>query len=276
VANPQPDQFTRISNEILEVIPTFKFNGTQLRIILVILRYTYGFGRKEHELSVSFLSEATGIDKRWLRREVNNLIEKQVIKVVREATFSQPRILGFNKDYDQWQIPRSVQNTPQCTKEPERTNSPSPQGVNSPSPQGVNSPPKKEIFKEKFKENTTTTSLGVSQEEIQILNVLRSVDNYPFDYEKDLKMIRSFTLDYPELNILHEVKKWSNYKLDNPLKNKSSPRLQLRNWMDKALEFLSKNTKGVNIRGSPEVRTAEKTREPPKKQGKYRAVNEPG
>lgn len=107
MANPQPDQFTKISNELMENIPYFKFNGTQLRILFAILRYTYGFSRKSCELSLKFLADATGIHKDQVKRELNTLIKANVIKVVKEASFNSTREIGFNKDYDQWDIENS-------------------------------------------------------------------------------------------------------------------------------------------------------------------------
>jgi phage replication O-like protein O len=102
VANPQPDRFTMIANELLEQVPKFKFNGTQLRIILVIWRYTYGFKRKQKGLSASYLSEATGISKRQIERELSELIKLNVVTVVLEALGRRPRTLKFNKDYEVW------------------------------------------------------------------------------------------------------------------------------------------------------------------------------
>lgn len=87
------------------------------------------------------------------------------------------------------------------------------------------------------KEITTTTS------EQQILTVLQSVKNYPFDYDTDLNHIRALSTDYPNIDILTEVKKWASYKLDQPLKKGSKPRSQLRNWMQKAVEFSKRKPK---------------------------------
>lgn len=106
MANPQPDQFTKISNELMEVIPTFKFNGTQFRILFVVLRYTYGFQRKSHELSLTFLSNSTGIHKQPVKRAVDELIEKNVLTEISAPSFNKGRIIQLNKDYDSWQISR--------------------------------------------------------------------------------------------------------------------------------------------------------------------------
>ncbi len=107
MASPQLENgYTKIADEILEVLPKYKFNGSQMRILMVILRYTYGFSRKQHELSLTFISEATGMNRTQVRRELNTLIAKNVILVLKEASFRKPRVIAFNKNYDQWQVER--------------------------------------------------------------------------------------------------------------------------------------------------------------------------
>lgn len=113
MANPQPDKFTKISNELLEQVPKFKLNGSQLRLILIIWRYTYGFGKKEAELSVSFLTEATEIAKRQVIRELTKLIEMNVIQVVSEQIGTRSRIIRFNKDYESWKVVEVTNQTSQ-------------------------------------------------------------------------------------------------------------------------------------------------------------------
>jgi phage replication O-like protein O len=46
--------YTRIANEILEAMAKIKLSPTQYRILFVVWRYTYGFQRKEHKLSLTF------------------------------------------------------------------------------------------------------------------------------------------------------------------------------------------------------------------------------
>jgi phage replication O-like protein O len=103
MANVQAEHgFTKIANELLEVVMQQKFNGTQFKLIMAVWRFTYGFNRKEHELSLSFLSKATGIHKQQVKTELAKLIEQNVIKVTSESTYTASRKLSFNKDHDKW------------------------------------------------------------------------------------------------------------------------------------------------------------------------------
>lgn len=94
--------FTRVANELLEVVMVQKFNGTQFKIIMAIWRYTYGFSRKSHEFSLTFLSNATGVHKQRVKSDLDKLIENKIINVVSESTFTKSRELSFNKNYDEW------------------------------------------------------------------------------------------------------------------------------------------------------------------------------
>jgi hypothetical protein len=86
--------------------------------------------------------------------------------------------------------------------------------------------------------------------ERHILRELKSVKNYPFDYAADLEHLRSLAVDFPDIDILAEVKKWRVYKLDKPLEKKSNPRLQFRNWCEIALKGRDKHGIGKAQAGS--------------------------
>ncbi|MFW6145608.1 MAG: hypothetical protein ACOC4Y_02285 [bacterium] len=92
----------------------------------------------------------------------------------------------------------------------------------------------KDIEKEKECEKKHSSPSTVEK---KILNIFKSVDNYPFDYETDLEHIREISTDYPDIDLLEKAKEWKTYKKDNPLKKKSNPRLQFRNWCKKAHEW---------------------------------------
>jgi phage replication O-like protein O len=94
--------YTRIANEILDVLAKTSLNGTQRRVLDVVFRQTYGYHRKEHNLSLTFIAKATGIHKKQIQRELSALIERNIIIVDREATFSNSRVLRFNKNYTEW------------------------------------------------------------------------------------------------------------------------------------------------------------------------------
>lgn len=122
MANPQTKNgYTRIANEILENISKTNLNGTQLRIVMVIWRYTYGFRRKAHEISLAFMAEAIDTTKSHVDRELTALIDRKIINVVGVGT-RRGRILSFNKNYEAWEDkpPEKVEQPDPPKKQPKK------------------------------------------------------------------------------------------------------------------------------------------------------------
>jgi len=93
------DGYTRIADTILEKVAKTKLNGTQFRILMIVWRSTYGWQKKEHELSLSYLATATKLDKRQLQRELNKMIDMKILTEVKPPSFNTSRVIGFNKNY---------------------------------------------------------------------------------------------------------------------------------------------------------------------------------
>lgn len=105
MASPQIEHgYTRIANELLEALANTPLNGTQWRILAVVFRYTYGFNRKMAELSENYIAKATGIHRKQINREINALISYGLLIVKRQASFSSPRVISFNKNYEVWNV----------------------------------------------------------------------------------------------------------------------------------------------------------------------------
>ena len=80
MANPQLENgYTRIANELMEAIAKFPFSGSQLRMIIFLLRKTYGFQKKMDAISLSQWKKGTGLNKRTIQRELKILEAMNVI-----------------------------------------------------------------------------------------------------------------------------------------------------------------------------------------------------
>lgn len=109
MANVQLENgYTRIANEILGALARTKLNGTQHRILDVIIRNTYGYNKKIASLSDSYISKATGIHQKQVNREVNNLVGMGIVIVEYKGDYNNPRKIGLNKNFDNWTCSKTV------------------------------------------------------------------------------------------------------------------------------------------------------------------------
>ena len=105
MASPQRENgFTGIAHEILEALMKVKLNATQLQIVLAVLRFTYGFNRKNTNHANAFFANALGIDRSNFIRDMKALQKMNIITVIRKGSGSNPSIIAFNKDYDSWAV----------------------------------------------------------------------------------------------------------------------------------------------------------------------------
>lgn len=103
MANPQPEPFVQFSKELYDAILRSPMAATQQRIVLAVVRRTYGnYGRTEAEISLGLLRDMLGQDKSTIRRALRDLCEQGVVVVRRPAHFCQPQVLSLNKDYESW------------------------------------------------------------------------------------------------------------------------------------------------------------------------------
>lgn len=100
---PKEKGFTKVPNDILEKLMTIRVNATQLRIILAVIRFTYGFNRIEHRLSDSYLAKAVGVSRTNLNRDIQPLFKSNVLIAVRRSrTDKNGSVLKLNQNLDTW------------------------------------------------------------------------------------------------------------------------------------------------------------------------------
>lgn len=96
MANPQPDQFTRISNELYEAIMQTDFSKRQRNILDLVIRMSYGCRKKYAILRPSDF-ELAGVGRNHIKQELKYLASANVLKVDGE-------IIYVNKNYEQWRV----------------------------------------------------------------------------------------------------------------------------------------------------------------------------
>jgi len=100
--NPQiEDGYTKIANELLEAITSYDFSKRQLKVLLFIIRKTYGFNKKTDQMSISQISKATGLEHSATVKTISELIS---IGVVSKQHGQYAQVIGINKQYDSWGV----------------------------------------------------------------------------------------------------------------------------------------------------------------------------
>jgi len=97
MARPQLENgHTKIANEILERLMKLHLSPNQWRVLLYIIRKTYGYQKKADYISNSQVVQATGLCKSVVSRSVNNLEDMNIIH-------RNGKHIGLQKDWETWE-----------------------------------------------------------------------------------------------------------------------------------------------------------------------------
>ncbi|MCR5076098.1 MAG: replication protein [Ruminococcus sp.] len=108
MANPQlSNGYVRIANELLEAICRLNISGNEMRILLYIIRRTYGFNKSYAEIPLSEISTAVGMRREHIQKALKKLSGKNIIEL---HTYSgtKSQTISIVKDYQKWNV-ESVQ-----------------------------------------------------------------------------------------------------------------------------------------------------------------------
>lgn len=91
------DGFTRIANELLEAVMAADLTARQLKVVLAIIRKTYGFGKKFDRITNTQIEAMTGIHHTHVCKAKNEMIEMNII--IRSGL-----AIGVNKCISDWNL----------------------------------------------------------------------------------------------------------------------------------------------------------------------------
>lgn len=89
------DGFTRIANELLEAVMSADLTARQLKVILAVIRKTYGFGKKLDRITNTQIAAITGIHHTHVCTAKNEMIAMNII-------VSHGNQIGINKVISDW------------------------------------------------------------------------------------------------------------------------------------------------------------------------------
>ncbi len=120
MANPQLDNgHTDLAHDIVEALMRINITSYQYRVLWCIIRKTYGWHRKTDHISYSQFMKMTEIaDARNLARTIQELKGRQLITIHKNG---HGNVYGFQKNYELWDKPLSVETTSGMTTSVETT-----------------------------------------------------------------------------------------------------------------------------------------------------------
>lgn len=95
------DGHVRIANELYDAMLGKLHSFRHLKVAMAIVRKTYGYRKKEDDLTVSQLASLTGIHRNNVGKALTELEAARVINPVRPGAHG--LIIGINKHHEQWQ-----------------------------------------------------------------------------------------------------------------------------------------------------------------------------
>lgn len=136
--------YTRIANELLEAVMCADLTARQLKVVMAIIRKTYGFGKKLDRITNTQIAEMTGIHHTHVCKAKNEMIAMNIV-------ISSGNKIGINKDFTEWNFNIS-QVSETLAKSANKTLA---KTANSHKPSQLNT--KETITKEKKESNTPLT-----------------------------------------------------------------------------------------------------------------------
>lgn len=100
MASPQPDQYTKFSNELLREMYRHPFTGAQFRLILAVARLSYGWGAKrtKEPLGAKAMAREAAMARSSVRFASEGLLNANVLERSADGRW------GINKDYESWKL----------------------------------------------------------------------------------------------------------------------------------------------------------------------------
>ncbi len=102
MANPQiEDGYTGIANALYEALCLAPISIREMKVMMVVIRYSYGFQDKTAIMTHRFIAEKTGLHRPAVSKTIKHLIKKNMLVVSGDGY---KREYGPQKDYDGWDL----------------------------------------------------------------------------------------------------------------------------------------------------------------------------
>ena len=109
LANPQVENgYIRIANEIWDALVAIRISGEARQVLDLIIRKTWGWGKKTDKISLSQLCDATGLKKSSVIKARKKLVKMNIITMTKKVNEITPSY-GIVKDHTKWKpVPKKL------------------------------------------------------------------------------------------------------------------------------------------------------------------------
>ncbi len=98
MASPQKENgYVTIANELAERFSLAGMNGSEHRILWVVIRKTYGYNKKQDYISLTQFQKSTGMGRKQVVETIHALVGKRLL-------LKEKSIYGLNKDWESWVV----------------------------------------------------------------------------------------------------------------------------------------------------------------------------
>jgi len=102
MANPQLENgHTKIANELYEALCLAPISIREMKVVMAIIRFSYGFQDKTAVMTHRFIAEKTGLHRQHVSSAINGLVKKNMVVSVGGGY---KREYGVQKDYELWKF----------------------------------------------------------------------------------------------------------------------------------------------------------------------------
>lgn len=156
--------YTKIANELYDAITRWHLSSYEYRILIFIIRKTYGWNKKEDWISLSQFSEGTNIRKPHVSRSLSLLIKQNI--VTKGGKRTNPKY-SIQKRYNLWvKLPKGVRSHHQAQVLPKGVRAVT-KGGNPVLPKGVIHTYTKETLTKDTIQKTEKTKISSKVKEIE-------------------------------------------------------------------------------------------------------------
>lgn len=96
MAEEKKERYIRMSHWVFEALYTLPMSRDEIRVMMLIIKYTVGFHRYECEMSARFAAQQTGMSYQHANRCINTLKAKGYISIIAPGSGHYPAKISFN------------------------------------------------------------------------------------------------------------------------------------------------------------------------------------